>query len=156
MVDLYDRDRKPLKDASAGCPLYSEAMIFTGSRRWVMLKKEGSVSPVRAAVSHGDDSYSAVRRQIVSDTGISVATGAVIFTGLFREPAGGCENLMDIWVFRLNEKDDEISSPDPGICIMTSDEIRDHMENGSYSDLGETQKIDGIMTICETPVCVDF
>ena len=155
MVDLYDRDRKPLKDASAGCPLYSEAMIFTGSRRWVMLKGAGSVSPVRSAVKCGDNSYSAVRRQIASDTGITVNTGAVPFTGCFTSP-DGTERILDIWVFRLDEKDEELRKIHPGILIMSSDEIRDCFDSGTFMNLGEEDRLRAVFTVYETPVCVDF
>ena len=156
MVDLYDRDRKPLKDASAGCPLYSEAMIFTGSRRWVMLGNDGIVSPVRTRVGHDENSYSAIRRQILINTGISVGMGAVIFTGYYREPESCRKNIMDIWVFRIAEKDEDISLDNPRICIMTSDEVRGSIENRRYSDMGETAELNGIFAIFETPVCVDF
>lgn len=156
MSELYDIDRRPTDDADKGYPLYAEAMIFTVSKRWVMLGRDGTVSPVRTLVGYDENSYSAVRRQILADTGISVGTGAVIFTGLFREPETGRENLMDIWVFRLAEKDDEISVDHPRMCIMTSDEVRARIENRMYSDMGETTKLNGIFTVFETPVCVDF
>ena len=156
MSELYDTDRKPLKDGSAGIPLISEAVIFTGSKRWIMLKKDDVLSPVRAMVGHAGNSYSAVRDRILLDTGISVGTGAVLFTGLFSAPEGAAKCLMDIWVFRLSEKDDELKAFYPGLCTVSSDEAIESFENGSFSDLGETEKLRGIFTICETPVCVDF
>ena len=143
-------------DGSAGFPLISEAVILTGSKRWIMLRKDGLLSPVRAEVGHAENSYSAVRDRILLDTGITVGTGAVLFTGLFSAPEGAGECLMDIWVFRLSEKDDELKASYQWLCTVSSDEAIECIENGSFSDLGETEKLRGIFTICETPVCVDF
>ena len=63
---------------------------------------------------------------------------------------------MDIWVFRLSEKDDELKASYPGLCTVSSDEALESFENGSFSDMGERAELKGIFTIYETPVCVDF
>ena len=138
-----------------GFPRYSEAMLFTPSKKWAMIRVDMVVSPVRTPVGEGENSYSAIRRQISTDCGISVGRGAVIFTGFFSEPEGE-RSIIDIWVFRLKEEDEELISSNPWIRLMSSDEIKDSFEEGSFSDMGETEKLRSVFTIYETPVCVDF
>lgn len=138
-----------------------QAWIRSSSGRWLITKRSRGIARgglwefPGGSVQVGENSYSALARELREEIGLTPENGIVFTYFVIPEK----KVMTDVWVLKQDPLLTELS-PDPSevadIRWAKSDEIRAMIEDGSFISMEGQTYWDMIMRVYDAPVCVDF